>query len=178
MSKIEDRYEQTQSGLLVPLKAGGVFDIFVNGELVETVHNLVTNQGLDYLLSVGLDSGTQETNWFVTGFKNNVSAAANWTASNFDSTADEIDSSDVTSATRVAWTSGGVSAQAVDNYAARGEYTVLSPTLDMYGVAIATGSAFGTVSGILLAATEFGAVRNLVQDDILGIGYRFTMASA
>lgn len=178
MSKIDDRYEQTQSGLLVPVKAGGVFDIFVNGELVETIPNLVTNQGLDYLLDVGLNGGTQYSNWYVTAFKNNVSPAANWTASNFDSTADEIDATNVTAATRQAWTDAGVSGQQIDNYASKAEYTVLSATLDLYGVAIASASAYASGTGVLLAATAFASVRNLLQDDVLGIGYRFTMASA
>ena len=171
------------SKLLLPTtnesaKVGGVFEVYVNGELVEEVHNLVTTEGLNYLLDSSLSGGTQHTNFYVTAYKNNVTPAANWTSANFDTTADEIDATDVTSATRVAWVDAGVAAGQVDNYASKAEYTVLSATLDLYGVAFVTGTAYGGTSDVLVAASAFGAVRNLLQNDVIGFGYRFTASSS
>lgn len=169
------------SELIIPdqkIICGGIFDLYVNGELVESKRNLVTNEGLSHILSVALDSGAQITSWYATAFKGNVTVAAGWTAANFDSNATEITASDVDESARQAWTSGGESSQQVDNYAAKAEYTVASATLDLYGVALASASAFGSTSGTLLAATNFGSVRSLVEDDVFGIGYRFILASS
>ena len=183
MSRKLPNFEQTGDGrIYVPsqnLLLGGVFDFTVNGELVhQDLHNLVTTEGLNYILDAALSGGTPITSWYVTAFKNNVSPAANWAAANFDSTADEIDATDVTASTRQAWTDAGVSAGQVDNYAAKSEYTVLAATLDLYGVAFLSGSAFGGTTGKVVAATAFGAVRSLVADDVFGIGYRFVATSA
>lgn len=170
--------ESQGGGSVAGAYVGGVFDIFVNGELVESIPNLVTNEGLDHILDVVLGNGTKNASWYVTAFKGNVTPAATWTAANFNTNATEITSSDVSEAARQVWTSGGVSGQQVDNYAARAEFTVLSATLALYGVAMASASGFGATSGKLLAATRFSAVRNLLQDDVLSIGYRFTATSA
>lgn len=160
------------------LVVGGVFDVYVNGELVESIPNLVTTEGLNHLLDISLSGGTQITNWYVTAFKNNVTPAANWTSANFDSTADEIDATDVSEATRQAWTDAGVAAGQVDNYASKAEYTVAAATLDLYGVAFVSGSAYGGVGDVLVAASAFGAVRNLLINDVIGFGYRFTATSS
>jgi hypothetical protein len=175
------KFEQTESGLQIPtqeLFVGGVYEIYVNGELVEELPNLVTTEGLNYLLEVALAGGSQISNWYVTAYKNAVTPAANWDASNFDSTADEIDATDVTAATRQPWSNAAVSSAQVDNYASKAEYTVLSATLDLNGVAFVSNANYGDVTGKVLSATQFGATRSLLQDDVLGIGYRFTAASA
>jgi inner membrane protein involved in colicin E2 resistance len=170
------------SKLLLPqessLQVGGVFDVFVNGEHVETCKNLVTTEGLNHILDIALSGGTQISAWKVTAYKNNVSPAANWTSANFNSTAAEITASDVTSATRVAWVDAGVAAGVVDNYASKAEYTVSAATLDLYGVAFVSGTAFGGTGDVLVAASAFGAVRNLLQNDVIGFGYRFTATSS
>jgi len=170
------------SKLLLPdthdgVKLGGVFEVYVNGELVEEIRNLVTTEGLNHILDSALSGATQQTNWYVTAFKNNVTPAANWTSANFDSTADEIDATDVDEATRQPWNDGGVAAGVVDNYSSKAEYTVTPATLDLYGVAFVTGTAYGGTGDILVAASAFGAVRNLLEDDVIGFGYRFTATS-
>jgi len=175
------KYTETESGLAVPsekLAVGGIFDVFVNGEFVESVPNLVTNEGLDHMLDVALKNGSQNANWYITAFKGNVTPQATWTAANFDTNATEITGTDVSETTREAWTGGAVSGQQVDNYASKAEFTVATATLDLYGLAMLSTSAFGSTAGVLLAATEFSAVRNLLLNDVIGLGYRFSMASS
>ena len=172
---------QTESGLVVPhdkLVIGGVFDVFINGELVESIPNLVTNEGLDYMLNAGLTGGTQVSSWYVTAYKGAVAPASTWTAANFDTNATEVLVSDVAEATRQAWSQAGVSGQQVDNYASKAELTVDVATLDLNGVAIVSASAFGATSGTLLAATQFTATRSLLQNDVIGLGYRFSAATS
>lgn len=181
MSKSENRYEQDQSGLFVPkekLVVGGVFDIFVNGELVEHVPNLVTTEGLTYLIDTGVSGGAQLSSWYITAYKNNVSPAATWTAANFNTNAGEITATDVSEVNRQQWVDAGVAAGVADNYASKAQFTVAQSTLALYGVAFASALGFGATTGTLLAATSFGAVRNLVLNDVLGVGYRFTATSA
>lgn len=174
-------FEKNESGLLVPegkVTVGGIFDIWVNGELVEQIPNLVVTEGLNYILDVALSGGSQEAAFYVTAFKNAVSPAANWTAATFAATAGEISLADVVEANRQVWTDGGVVAGVVDNYASKAEYTVEAATLDLNGVALISSIGIAATTGKLIAASAFGATRSLVVDDVIGIGYRFTITSA
>jgi len=175
-------FTRNESGLLVPssdIKVGGVFDIFVNGELVEQCKNLVVNEGLNYLLDVGLSGGSAETNWYVTALTGDVTPVATWTGANFDTNATEIvATTGVAEATRQAWAEAGASAQAIDNYASKAELTVAAANLTLDGVAVLSGSGFANGSDKLMAASRFSAARALVQDDVLGIGYRIAMSSS
>lgn len=174
-------YERADSGILFAkqgLIIGGVFETAVNGEDVREDHNLVVNTGLDYFLDVALSGGSQLSTLYLTAYQNNVAPAASWTAANFDSTADEIAVTDVDEASRPTWDEAGVASQVIDNYASKAALTVAVATLDLWGVALLSTNTFGGTSGTLIAAAQFSAIRNMLVDDVLSIGYKFTATSA
>lgn len=140
----------------------------------DTIKNLVTNEGLNYLLDAGLSGATPDTTWFVllTDGSPSVNAAdtlashAGWT---------EVTAYDESN--RVAWTDGGVSSQSVDNSGSPAQFTISSDSTTVGGAGLA-GVNTGT-SGVLYAVGAFTAGdKSLDDDDTLDVTATFTAAAA
>lgn len=141
--------------------------------------NIVTNEGLNSILDVGLSGGTQITAWKVALVKSNTSAAAGMTYATPVYT--EIAGSDVDEASRQAWTDGGVSSQSVDNVGNEAVYTAAG-SFTGYGAAIVGGgSGAATIAdaaggGTLYSYSLFSASKALTASDTITITYTLTSA--
>lgn len=141
-----------------------------NVKWIEEVHNLVTNAGLDDLLSKYFKGSAYTASWYV-GLKGAGSPAAG------DTLASHAGWTEVTAYTgnRQAVTLGSVSGQSVSNsgsvnaFAINGSATVAGGFL--------CSAATGT-SGVLYGAANFGSSRSLESGDTLNVTVTLTAASA
>ena len=140
----------------------------------EEWHNLVVNQGLDYLLDAGLSAGTQITSWFILLLDGTPTVAAG------DTLASHAGWTEVTAydeATRQAWTDGGVSGQSVDNSGSPAQFTISANGTTIGGAALASNSTKGGTTGTLYAAGAFTAGDKTLDDgDTLDVTATFTQA--
>jgi len=83
-------------------------------------HNLVTNQGLNHILSIVLAAGTQITSWYVGLMSSSPTPAA------ADTLASHGGWTEITDYTgnRKAFTPGSVSGQSVDNSASKASFAI------------------------------------------------------
>lgn len=146
---------------------------------LEISENIVTNEGLDYILDSGLSGGTQITAWYVTLAMDDVAAAAGMTYAT--PTFAEITGTQVAEATRQAWTDAGVSAQSVDNSASPAVYTA-DATFTAYAAALVGGGAAASTlddsagGGVLYAYSQFASAKALTASDTIEVTYTFTAA--
>lgn len=164
------------------LKAGGYFTVrhYRDGKLLDTIvsENIVVDEGLTHILDVALSGGTQDTTWFIGIYKNNYTPVAGDVASTFAGAgvANEI-STEVDETTRPAWTEAGVSSKSITNSASPAVFTA-NTTVSAYGAFMISDNTMGGTSGVLMAASKFPAVRNLLNTDVLNITYTLTIADA
>lgn len=178
------QYEETESGVLLTrqgIMASGMYVHDVNGLDERSDSNLITAEGLNYMLDVALKDGTKLASWYVAISSGNVSPVGTWTAANYTANATEITSNSTGYAetTRPAYTPGTISSGSVDNTASRAAFTVELPsgTLTVWGAAILSSNVKGGTAGKLLSATKFSASRTLYDADVLNIGYTLTLTS-
>lgn len=146
---------------------------------IEISDNIVTNEGLNYILDAGLSGGTQITAWYVTLAVNDVAAAAGMTYAT--PTWTEITTTEVAEATRQAWTDGGVASQSVDNSASPATYTA-DVSFTAYAAALVGGGASASTlantagGGTLYAYSQFASAKALTASDTIEVTYTFTAA--
>ena len=136
----------------------------------EEVHNLVTNEGLNDLLSKYF-KGSSYTAAFYVGLKGTGSAAAG------DTLASHAGWTEVSSYTgnRQALTLGSVSGQSVNNSGAVNSFAITG-TATVAGGFVCT-VATGT-SGILYGVADFASSRSVINGDTLSVTVTLTSASA
>jgi hypothetical protein len=139
----------------------------------DTIHNLVTNEGLNHLLDVTLSGAAQDTTWFVGLTDSAPTAAAGDTLASHAGWTEITDYDEVN---RVAWVDGGVSGQSLSNTASPADFTIdASVTV---GGAFLAGVNTGT-SGVLYAVGAFTAGdKGLSDNDVLTVTATFTAAAA
>jgi hypothetical protein len=169
-------------GLYLPkqkLLLGGEFTVEHRraGELVgaSVEPNTVVNEGLDHILSVIFNSGTQVTTWYVAIFEGNYTPQSTDTASNIASNSTESTAYD--EATRVEWVEAAPSGQTVTNSANRATFNI-NATKTIYGAFLISDNTKSGTTGTLMAASRFSASRNVVSGDDLLITYSFSAADA
>ena len=176
--------EMTAEGILFPRQhalVGGVYTHNVNGEDEQTDHNLVTTEGLNYMLNVALRPTTVEAGWYLALFGGNVSPLATWTAANFVANSSEITSTTAgySESTRRGYVPAAASAGAITNTVSKAVFTIASSsTLAVYGGALVSSPTRGGGAGVLMSASKFAAVRNLENADVFNLGYSLTLTSA
>lgn len=179
------KYERTGDGrgLYFPkAKAfiSGTYIHDVNGQDERTDPNLLPDEGLMYLLTVGLYNGTKLATWYLSLYAANYTPLANLTAASYPATASEITSNTegYTEATRPVWTPSAPSANMIDNLANKAAYTIATASsLTVNGAALLSESAKGAVTGKLASATKFGAARTLYNTDVFNLAYRVQLTS-
>lgn len=152
----------------------GTFEAHLADGAVLVAPNLVTNEGLDYLLTSGLTGGTQITSWRIALIKSNtpITAAMTYAVPVYT----EIAGADVTESNRAIWTPGAVVSQLVDNVSNAGVYTS-NATFTAFGLAlVGGGGAPETIAnvaggGSLYAAGIFDVQRDLIATDVLQVIY-------
>lgn len=140
----------------------------------EVVHNIMPVQGMDHLLSVLLKGGAQTPNWYIGLFNTPYTPLAGDTAATFPGAAGEM--SDYASATRPLFEGGTPSFGTIDNSAAVTEFEFTTEDT-IHGGFIASASAKGSTSGILLSAVRFGTPKNVEPTSALRVTAGFSLVS-
>ena len=149
-------------------------------DLIETdvTHNLIPDQGLDNLLSVWINGGTQVSSRYVGIFSADSTPTNAWTSANFHA----VNTTEWTAydeVTRPLWNVGAVSGQAVTNSANKAVFTANAGAV-LYGAAILSASTkdgSNDATGILYAATRYSASRPVVATDIINVQYDLSASS-
>lgn len=170
-------YEETSEGLLIHggLLARGMYVHSINGGQDERRDaNLIVDEGILYLLNVGLGNGTQHAAWYLAPFGNVYTPTAGLTAATFNATAGELAGSPegYTEVLRETWVFSAAAVGKISNLAARAEFTmVTASTIDVNGAGLLSDSGKNGTLGTLVSASKFAAVRTLNNGDTFELGY-------
>lgn len=174
-------YQMNSGGVLVPspIIVKGVYHgkIVRDGVVIDEFEspNLVTNEGLNHLLSIELAAGTQITSWYLAPYEGNYTPVASVTAATI--TAASTECTAYTQSTRQAWTAGSVSSQAVSNSASPATFT-FNATKTIYGAFLISNSTKSATSGTLFSASLFGSAKSVTSGDQLILTYSFSVTSS
>jgi hypothetical protein len=152
----------------------------VNGLDERFDKNLLPDEGLIYLLSVGLNNGTKLSTWYLSIYSGNYTPLANLTAASYPATASEITSSTegYTEVTRPVWTPTPPTTPLIDNLANKASFTIATASsLTVHGAALLSEATKGAVTGKLISATKFSAARTLYDTDVFNLAYRVQLTS-
>jgi len=179
------RAERTDDGaILLPggSKIKGVYYHSVNGKDERIDENLITNEGINYILDTAiLGSSTAHSSWYVALWSNNITPDATLTAANFPSTAGEITSSTdgYAEASRVAYNGTRTGDGVIDNLASRADFTIATPdNVVIAGAAVLSSSGKGDTTGVLLSIAKFSQARTQYDGDIFSVGYKLMITPA
>ncbi|WP_025322249.1 hypothetical protein [Deferrisoma camini] len=138
----------------------------------DTFENLVTNQGLQYLLDAGLLGGAQVGTWYVGLTDGTPTVAAGDTMT---SHAGWTEVTAYSEATRPAY-SGSRTNQTVSNSSSKAAFSI-NGTATVGGAFLASDSTKGGTTGTLLCAGAFSAGDKAVgSGDTLNVQYDFSAA--
>jgi hypothetical protein len=177
-------FVKTSTGLFVPdrkaaAKAlfGGKYTVqhIRNGKVIDefAFDNIITNQGLDYILGAALTGVTPFTTWYVAPFQGNYVPVATDTAATIVANATETTA--YTASTRVVWT-GVEATQQATNSASVATFTFNAPNT-IYGAMLISSSAKSSVSGTLLSAAQFATPKTVANTDQLLFTYTIVASS-
>lgn len=141
---------------------------------VERVLNLVPTEGMNHVLSVVLNGGTQRLAWFIAPFEGNYTPVAGLTAATF--VADATECTAYAETARVAWVGGAVSGGAVSNTASKAVFTFNASKL-VYGGVLVSTSTKGASTGEILSAVRFPTAKQMENLDILRIASGITLVA-
>ncbi len=152
----------------------------VNGLDERFDKNLLPDEGLIYLLSVGLNNGTKLPTWYLSLYAANYTPLADLTAASYPATASEITSNTegYTESTRPIWTPTAPTTPLIDNLANKAAFTIATASsLTVNGAALLSEATKGAVTGKLVSATKFSAARTLYNTDVFNLAYRVQLTS-
>lgn len=178
-----DVFDLNENGVYFPrqgIQVEGTYFDRINGGEWNISKNLVVKEGLIELLNTYfIASKAKPAGFYLALFSGATAPAANWTAANFTTVANEIvsQSEGYVSATRPVFTPTEASADTfVDNMANAASLTmVTSSQLNVTGVALLTSSQRGGTTGKLISATKYPAARTFQNGDIFEVGYQLAM---
>jgi hypothetical protein len=181
-----NKYERTGDGrgLYFPKAKAFISGLYVhdvNGQDEREDPNLLPDEGLMYLLTVGLYNGTKLPTWNLALYAANYTPLANLTAASFPATASEITSNTegYTEATRPVWTPSAPATNMIDNLANKAAFTIATASsLTVNGAALISEATKGAVTGKLVSATKFAAARTLYDTDVFNLAYRVQLTSS
>lgn len=175
-------YEKSAGGVLMPvgqLEIGGRFEVqhLRNGEVIDEfdVHNLVVNEGLDYLLDVMFHGVSPAGTWYIGLFEGNYTPVATVTAATITSASTECTAYD--ESTRQEYNEAAASSQTITNAANRATFT-FNASKNIYGAFLVSAQAKSATSGKLFSAARFGALKAVAASDQLLVTYMLGAASA
>jgi len=135
--------------------------------------NLVTTEGLNHVLSIVLDGGTQITTWYV-GLAGAGTKAAADTMSSHSGWAVVTDYSE---SVRQTLTLGTAAAGSIDNSASKATFSI-NGTATVAGAFITSSNTKSGTSGTLYGVVDFSSSRSVVSGDTLTVTVTLTAASA
>lgn len=144
---------------------------------IEVHPNIVTNEGLNSVLEIYLNAGTQITTWYLSGFTANVTPLATHTYAVPGIT--ELTTVNVAEAVRETYNANAASGQSIDNVAGPVAQYIADASFTFWGALLLGGgtNAFGHVaSGTLWASSLLGSSKSMVALDTIDLTYTFTAA--
>jgi hypothetical protein len=135
--------------------------------------NLVTTEGLNHVLSITLDAGTQITAWYV-GLAGAGTKAAADTMSSHGGWAVIADYSE---SVRQTLTLGTASAGSIDNTASKAVFSI-NGTATVAGAFITSSNTKSGTAGTLYGVVDFSSARSVISGDTLTVTVTLTAASA
>lgn len=163
--------------LLKPITGivGTIYDIECfspEGELkwAEHVHNLITTEGFNDLLTKYFKGSTYTAAWYV-GLIDNAgfsAIAAGDTAAQINGSNGWAELSEYDEAIRQTLTLGTAASGSIDNASNKAVFT-MSATVTVNGVFIASTSTVDGTTGVLYSAASFGSTRAVVDNDIINV---------
>lgn len=168
-------------------KPHGRYFFKVNDGEWESFDNLITTEGLNFILNVALGETPKASGLYLALFSGSAAPAANWTAASFPSAANEITSQTegYTNATRPLWKPSAAKDGQIDNMGAGGDDVSVAAkvtiatasSISVSGIALLTTSGKGAQTGTLISAAKMPIPRTLQNGDTFYIGYRLTLTS-
>lgn len=166
-SAIRDIFRPRGRFNVIQIRDGKVIDVWDD-------FNVVTDEGLNYLLNAGLNGATQIDPWYVSLFESNYTPVGTETGGTLGGLLTECQAYDET--TRPAYDGATSSAQSVTNSASRAEFTI-NATKTVYGAILSSGNTKGVYTGsTVLALAKFSVARAVVDNDILLVAYTINAA--
>lgn len=145
---------------------------------VEKFDNLITNEGINYLLNAGLHGGTAISAWYIAPWSTNTTT----TTSNTYATPGNTETTAYSESTRQEWAEGAASSQSVTN--ATAATITASGTVTIYGFGIVGGGTGATTKGdaagggTLLSSGLFASGKALSSGETLDLTYTLSGANA
>lgn len=143
-------------------------EVVKNGEVLhrEVVHNIMPEEGRNYVLDVSLGAATQITTWYLLPFSGDYTPDDNDTAATFPASATEATQYD--NSTRHAVVFGAASGGVKNNSANLAEIE-FNDDVTIYGVALVSASAKGATTGVLYSAARFSSAKAMENGAILRV---------
>lgn len=139
--------------------------------------NLLTTEGLNYLLSAGLGGGAQFTKFYIAPFSGNITVADTLTAATFAATATEL-TTQYSEANRVEFVESVPANKATNNLANPAVFTTAVDSVNVWGIGLLSSATKGSTAGVLLSAAKYSTVRALpTTGDALSIKYTVTLTN-
>ena len=176
------KWERNDAGeiLISHATIGGVFECEANDGLgVVRTNNLITTEGCNYLLLVGIAGGTQRGTFYVAPFSGTAAVADTLTGATFTSTQIELTNANYTETTRVEFVESVPTGKSTNNTANPATITAASASTTIWGLGLLSTSTKSDTTGVLLAAAKYSSSRVLATSgDTLGIKYTLTLANS
>ena len=155
---------------------GGHLEVRLNGGAPSIGPNLITAQGIAYMLDVGILDAVKQTTWAFAPYSASVAPNSSITAAAFNSTYAEVTSYNET--TRPVW-DGTRASNVISNSASLPLTTFNAPSINVYGCGIVSSVTKGSGSGVLLAIAALPTAKTgLGVGDALSYLYALTGSSA
>jgi hypothetical protein len=135
--------------------------------------NLVTTEGLNHVLSITLDAGTQITAWYVGLAGAGTKAAADTMSSH----AGWAVVADYSESVRQTLTLGTASAGSIDNTASKATFSI-NGTATVAGAFVTSSNTKSGTTGTLYGVVDFSSSRSVISGDTLTVTVTLTAASA
>lgn len=173
-------YEQTDEGVYFPSANAlirGTYAHQVNDEPWVEDHNLIPDEGLNYVLGAAITNGAAIGTWYMALYSNAYTPTNALTAALFPATAGEITSATegYDEANRVTWVPDAIDTvnTEVINDTTPAAFTIATASsLAVNGAALLSVNTKGSTSGTLLSAGRFAAQRNLSDTDTFNVKYK------
>ena len=151
---------------------GGVFTFehYREGKLIDTweTKNIMTLEGLDYVIDVAVANGAQIAGHYVGIFKGNYTPDGTETGATVAT--DSTEATEYTLGTRPAYAPGTVASQSVDNTASKASFT-MNATVTIHGAFLSGDSAKSGTGSKCLCVSRFPGQRDLLSTDELLVTY-------
>lgn len=145
---------------------------------VEKFDNLITNEGINYLLNAGLHGGTAISSWYIAPWSTNTTT----TVSNTYATPGNTETTAYSEANRQEWAEGTASSQSITN--ATAATITASGAVTVYGFGIVGGGTGAATKGdtagggTLLSSGLFASGKTLAVNETLDLTYTLSGANA